>query len=400
MNPTRRALTAVFASTFLQLVAGFMLLPWLLYRLDENGVAVTTAGALAAASWVGILAITPFVGRLVNRIGRQKTLLLACIMSTASVAGLLLTSALLWWFLLVLLESLSAGLRWVVGEAMVVDLAPNGQCGKGVGLYETMVGSTFFIGPMLLNWCGTSNPNVPWYALLMVGSALIMSLWTGSPSQARDSSQNAVEVVGLPQAFRRHSALAVIAFVGGFFEGGVSTALPIYGLSLGFNAEVSTWLVAASGVASAVVMLPAGLLVDRMSRHHLHQSAANAHHARRRMMLGCTIFTIGLTLLMPWLGAQPPVALLVAFAWGGAGGCLYTLAVIDMGERESGTALFEATAVLVLAYTLGAIAGPLAGAAAMQAWERIGFPLLLVAVSILGWWPLRQSTHRPIDVKM
>ena len=396
MKPTRRALVAVFASTFLQLVAGFMLLPWLLYRLDERGVSVTTTGALAAASWLGILLITPFAGRLVKRIGRQQALTLACLMSTASVAGLLLTQSLFWWFALVLLESLSAGLRWVVGEAMVVDLAPSGQCGKGVGLYETMVGSTFFIGPLLLNWCGTDNPRVPLYALLMVVLALITSLWTGSSTRAQQTKQDTVDAINLQQAFRRHSSLALIAFVGGFFEGGVSTALPIYGLSLGFSAEVSTWLVAASGVASAVVMLPAGILVDRLSRQNQQAGAAHAHRTRRQLMRGCTVLTIGLTLLMPWLGALPPVALLVAFAWGGAGGCLYTLTIIDIGERESGPALFEATAVLVLAYTVGAIAGPLAGAAAMEGWERLGFPLLLVGVSMLGWWPLHRSTRRPL----
>ena len=396
MKPTRRALVAVFASTFLQLVAGFMLLPWLLYRLDERGVSVTTTGALAAASWVGILLITPFAGRLVKRIGRQQALTLACLMSTASVAGLLLTQSLFWWFALVLLESLSAGLRWVVGEAMVVDLAPSGQCGKGVGLYETMVGSTFFIGPLLLNWCGTDNPRVPLYALLMVVLALITSLWTGSSTRAQQTKQDTVDAINLQQAFRRHSSLALIAFVGGFFEGGVSTALPIYGLSLGFSAEVSTWLVAASGVASAVVMLPAGILVDRLSRQNQQAGAAHAHRTRRQLMRGCTVLTIGLTLLMPWLGALPPVALLVAFAWGGAGGCLYTLTIIDIGERESGPALFEATAVLVLAYTVGAIAGPLAGAAAMEGWERLGFPLLLVGVSMLAWWPLHRSTRRPL----
>jgi MFS family permease len=396
MKPTRRALVAVFASTFLQLVAGFMLLPWLLYRLDERGVSVTTSGTLAAASWVGILVITPFAGRLVKRVGRQQALTLACLMSTASVAGLLLTQSLFWWFALVLLESLSAGLRWVVGEAMVVDLAPSGQCGKGVGLYETMVGSTFFIGPLLLNWCGTDNPRVPLYALLMVVLALITTLWTGSSTRAQQTKQDTVDAISLQQAFRRHSSLALIAFVGGFFEGGVSTALPIYGLSLGFSAEVSTWLVAASGVASAVVMLPAGILVDRLSRQNQQAGAAHAHHTRRQLMRGCTVLTIGLTLLMPWLGALPPVALLVAFAWGGAGGCLYTLTIIDIGERESGPALFEATAVLVLAYTVGAIAGPLAGAAAMEGWERLGFPLLLVGVSMLGWWPLHRSTRRPL----
>lgn len=391
MKPTRRALIAIFSSTFLQLVAGFMLLPWLLYRLSENGVSVAISGALAASSWIGILLITPVAGRLVERVGRQQALWLAALMSTVSVAGILLTSRLEWWFALVLLESVSAGLRWVVGEALVVEFAPNGQCGRCVGLYETMVGSTFFIGPVLLNLLGTANIAVPWVALAMTGTALGLTHCMGSLPAARPLQTHAVTLSGLPNAFRRNAALVVIAFVGGFFEGGVSTALPIYGLTLGFDMALSTWLVAASGLASAVVMLPAGLLVDHMSLQRRRSGNAKAQSARVVLMRWCTALVMALTLVMPWLSGLPWMAVVVAFAWGGAGGCLYTLTVIDIGEREAGTALFEATAVMVLAYTAGAVAGPLMGAAAMQWWSLLGFPALLLAVSAIGWWALTHA---------
>lgn len=185
-----------------------------------------------------------------------------------------------------------------------------------------------------------------------------------------------------------------MAFVGGFFEGGVSTVLPLYGLSLGFDAQLSTWLVAASGLASAVVMLPAGLLVDRMARQRQCLGAADTGSARVDLMRWCAAVTMAMTAVMPWLANLPVVAVAVAFFWGGAGGCLYTLTVIDIGERETGTRLFEATSVLVLAYTLGAIVGPLVGAAAMQWWNQLGFPLLLLTVSSLGWWTLTLAKRK------
>ena len=393
MKPTRMALITIFGSTFLQLVAGFMLLPWLLYRLSENGVSVAVSGALAASSWIGILLITPLASRLVKRVGRQQALRLASLLSTVSVAGILLTSRLEWWFALVLLESISAGLRWVVGEALVVELAPTGQCGRCVGLYETMVGSTFFMGPVLLNLLGTSSVAVPWVALIMTGTALCLTHCLGSvPGSSQAITPHDVALSGLPNAVRRNAALVVIAFVGGFFEGGVSTVLPIYGLSLGFDATLSTWLVAASGLASAVVMLPAGLLVDHMSLQRKRSGNEKAPSARVVLMRWCTALVMGLTLVMPWLSGLPWLAVVVAFVWGGAGGCLYTLTVIDIGERESGAALFETTAVMVLAYTVGAVVGPLLGATAMQWWSLLGFPALLLAVSATGWWALTHAS--------
>jgi MFS family permease len=391
MKQSRVPLFAIFSSTFLQLAAGFMLMPWLLYRLNEQGVSVAVSGALAASSWIGILLIAPVAGRWVQRVGRQRSLWIASLMSTVATAGILVTPQLEWWFALVLLESFSAGLRWVVGEALVVELAPSGQCGRCVGLYETLVGSTFFVGPVLLNLLGTDSPAVPWGALLLNGSALGLTLWLGNVPAAHPLEPHATTLRGLPKALQRNSALVVIAFVGGFFEGGVSTVLPIYGLSLGYNTEMSTWMVASSGLASAAVMLPAGLLVDHMGRQRKRSVHHAAYSARIVLMRWCSAVVVALTMLMPWLSSLPWMAVAVAFAWGGAGGCLYTLSVIDMGERETGGALLDATALLVLAYTLGAIVGPLVGAAAMQWWSQLGFPALLLAVSAIGCAALARS---------
>lgn len=58
--------------------------------------------------------------------------------------------------------------------------------------------------------------------------------------------------------------------------------------------------------------------------------------------------------------------------------------MIDIGTREQGIRLVSGTAVLVMAYTLGGMIAPAAGAAALQASAHIGFPLLLSVVAALG----------------
>jgi hypothetical protein len=87
----------------------------------------------------------------------------------------------------------------------------------------------------------------------------------------------------------------------------------------------------------------------------------------------------------PWLAAA------VAFVWGGAGGSLYTLAMIDIGSREEGITLVNSTAVLVLSYTLGGVLAPALGAAMLDWAPVIGFPALLLAVAGPGWWMLRRE---------
>jgi hypothetical protein len=80
----------------------------------------------------------------------------------------------------------------------------------------------------------------------------------------------------------------------------------------------------------------------------------------------------------------------VAFVWGGAGGSLYTLVMIDIGSRETGNTLVNSTAVLVMSYTLGGVLAPALGAAALQWSPTVGFPALLLIVAGAGYALLRR----------
>lgn len=65
--------------------------------------------------------------------------------------------------------------------------------------------------------------------------------------------------------------------------------------------------------------------------------------------------------------------------------------MIDIGSREEGITLVNSTAVLVLAYTLGGVLAPALGAALLDRSPVFGFPALLIAVALPGWWLLRRA---------
>jgi hypothetical protein len=100
-------------------------------------------------------------------------------------------------------------------------------------------------------------------------------------------------------------------------------------------------------------------------------------------MRSCAAITLLASAALPWIAQSPWLAWPVAFAWGGAGGCLYTLAMIDIGARERGIRLVNHTAVLVMAYTLGGVLAPSLGGAALQWAPTHGFALLLLGVAAL-----------------
>ena len=388
----RLGLWAIFGSTFFELVGYFMLLPLLLLRLKGADVSTTLAGLFAASGWVGVFVITPFASAITQRLGRRPTLWLAAAVPVVSTTGFLFTDWLPAWFVLDFIAGAASGLRWVLAEAVVAEFAPPQQRGRMVGLFETMVGTTFVIGPALLAWVGPQNPVALWLVLGSLAIGLVWSLLIPPLPTAADAHCASVGLHGVWHALRAHPLIMTVGFVGGFFESGLTSILPLYGLSLGLGVTAATLLVSASGLGSALMMLPAGLLADRMSAHP-RRRFGDAHAVRLRLLHGCAAITLLATLVIPFVAQTPWLAAPVAFLWGGAGGCLYTLAMIDIGSREEGITLVNSTAVLVLSYTLGGVLAPALGAAMLDWAPVLGFPALLLAVAGPGWWLLRRA-HR------
>ncbi len=385
----RLGLTAVFGATFFELVGYFMLTPLLLLRLKDGGVSTALAGVFAASGWLGILLMVPFASAVTQRLGRRPTLWLSALIPTVATIGFALSDALPLWFALKIAAGMASGLRWVLAEALVAEFAPPAQRGRYVGLFETLVGITFVLGPLVLAWVGPQSEAAVWAAFGFMAVGLGWSLLTPRVPPAADAHEARVGLRGVWHALAAHPLIMTVGFVGGFFESGLTSILPLYGLALGLGAVAAALLVSASGLGSALMMLPAGVLADRMA-HHPQARWGDARSTRLTLMRVCAAITLGGTLLIPFVAGTPWLAAPVAFVWGGAGGCLYTLAMIDIGSREQGITLVNSTAVLVMSYTLGGVLAPALGGAALQWSPTLGFPALLVGVAALGVWLLRR----------
>lgn len=392
----RLGLLAIFGSTFFELVGYFMLTPLLLLRLKAGGESTALAGLFAASGWLGIFFMTPFASAITQRLGRRPTLWLAALIPVIATAGFAFTPLLWLWFVFKIAAGMASGLRWVLAEAIVAEFSPPGQRGRYVGIFETMVGVTFVVGPLMLAWIGAENDAALWTALGFMAIGLVWSLLIPRLPDAADAHSAQVGLSGVWHALLAHPLIMAVGFVGGFFESGLTSILPLYGLALGLGATAAALLVSASGLGSALMMLPAGMLADRLA-HHPQRRWGDGRAARLVIMRVCALITLLATLVIPFVAGTPWLAAPVAFLWGGAGGCLYTLAMIDIGSREEGITLVNSTAVLVLSYTLGGVLAPALGAAALQWAPTLGFPALLLSVAGLGWWLLRRATSSPSE---
>lgn len=114
LSPPRHAtlgLTAIFGSTFFELVAHFMLMPLLLLRMKGADVSSTLAGLFSAAGWLGIFAMTPFASAIAHRLGQRVAMWLAAGVLTAVAVAYAFTDQVAWWFALNLVSGLAMALR-------------------------------------------------------------------------------------------------------------------------------------------------------------------------------------------------------------------------------------------------------------------------------------------------
>jgi len=369
-------LVAVFGSTFFELCGIFMLSPLLLLMLKDSQVSTSVAGLFAATTWAGVFLITPFASQLTRRIGRRPSMWLASTAPLVSALGFMATDVLWVWFALQLLAGVAGGLRWVLAEAFIAEFASPRHLGRTIGIYATLVGLTFVVGPTLLATLGTHNvTQALWWvvALLTVGLAWTALIPKLPPDH--DHHNASVGLVGLWKALLAHPVIMLAGFMGGFFELGLASILPLYGLALGMSANAATLLVSVSGAGGTLMALPAGMLADRFT---------NPARGRRILM---TVFA-GLILLStlpgPWVAGNAWLVWPVVAVWGAAGGALYTLAMVDIGARDKGLTLVNSTAVLVLTYTLGGLVAS-AGAGALIEWSAaLGFPVLLIVLAAVG----------------
>jgi MFS family permease len=394
----QRGLVSIFGSTFFELVGYFMLTPWLLLRLADKDTPTALAGLFAACGWLGVFCMTPFASAVTQRLGRRPTLWLAAAVPVVGGVVFGLTDWLLLWFLLKLVMGMATGLRWVLAEAVVAEFSPPGQRGRYVGIFETMVGATFVIGPLLLAWIGPASIEALWVAVGFLALGLVWSCLIPRLPAAHDTGSATVGLRGVWHALLAHPVIMLAGFVGGFFESGITSILPLYGLALGLGAAAAALLVSASGLGSALMMLPAGMLADRLGRPdrdgRFHRFWRHPAQTRLQLMRVFAALTLLITALVPWIAAHPGLAWPVVFLWGGVGGSLYTLAMIDIGSRETGITLVNSTAVLVMSYTAGGVLAPALGAAALQWAPVYGFPALLIVIASLGLWRLvRARVH-------
>jgi Na+/melibiose symporter-like transporter len=267
---------------------------------------------------------------------------------------------------------------YMVAESWMNGAATNATRGALLSIYMVVQYGAMGAGQFLLNVADPASFVLYGFASILFSLALV-PLTLARSSASAEVARSALSFVAL----YRISPLGIVgSFGSGVLAGAVFATASVYATALGMPISDVAIFVSAGILGGLVMQWPLGRLSDFFDR---------------RTVLTASIFAVAVLgavlAFVPGLGFWPLVIL--AGAYGGIAVTLYSIAVAHANDHIDAGDLVAASAGLLLAYSLGAVIGPIAATTAMDVVGLWGFYGVGVLVALLiGAFALWRMTRR------
>ena len=165
-------------------------------------------------------------------------------------------------------------------------------------------------------------------------------------------------------------AIMMCAVVFGAIEQTMIYFLPVYDTRLGHTEHAARILLLIAAVGNALFQLPMGMLADKVNRNRL------------------TIFLMSIAfigpVLMAGVGANFAALAVLAFFYIGLTTALYTVGLVQLGERFKGPDLSAANAGFIVAYGIGSLIIPPIAGKLMDIFNPYGFMWTMAGLGLAG----------------
>lgn len=376
VTPQTRTLAAAISAVAVFGLSIGQSAPLLSLLLEARGTDPFITGLNSASAFIGVIAgplLTPFW---VRRFGIRNFLLASYAIDIALFLALNALPDLAAWFILRALLGLVGSGLFTASEAWINLAAPEGSRGRILGIYAAALSAGFGLGPLLLTITGIHG----WAPFLAnaacVALAMIPLLLAGNSTHdlGRGRAANPLSF------FSRAPLIITVVALFGLFESCLFTFLPIWGVRRGLTVPEAAALVSAIYLGAVVLQIPIGWLSDRAPRRKALRICALAGLA------GAIILTA-----LP-LPLAPLYCLLLL--WGGAASAIYPVALGMAADRFGRTEMVPANAAIIMAYGLGALAGPGLGGLAMDLWNPRGLTALFITLFVVLIFTTRSAQAR------
>lgn len=334
--------------------------------LKARGVNPATIGLNAAMTSAGLLCSAFSTPPLVRRMGAVPVAALAVAVVFLALGLMGLISSVEVWFPARFALGAAVGAFYMTNRTWLNAFAGTASRGRVTGLYATVLGGGFALGPFLLAAVGTQG----WRPFLvgMVPAAVILvaiGLYGGAlPSIAVQARGRALLV-----NFTLRAPMLVIA-TGMFalFDQATLALLPTYAAAYGIREQAVAFDLGVLHIGDVALQLAIGWLCDRLGP--------------RTVLAGCAAATALGAILLPLVIQHPLTLWALLFVWGAAAYGLTTASLVELGRTFSDEWVLGGSAAFVMAGGVGGLIGPPIAGGVMALLGTTGLPVFLATAFI------------------
>lgn len=357
-------MAAIIATVSVFAIAQGLSYPLFTFIMTEQGWSPAAIGFSAAMTPLGLIISAPFVPWIAGKVGAGRLAVVCALVAAALFLAVGLLKNGIAWFPLRFLIGMAIDPLYVLSEVWLISLSPPARRGRILGVYTAVIAAGFAAGPVSLMLVGSQG----WLPFAIgiaafLGCALLLFLTLHKLPPIEDD-RNRVSV----GRFWYHAPtllLAVIITAG--FEQIVLALLPVYGAGFGLGERVLAAMLTVMIAGNVALQIPLGLMAE--------------NYTTRSIMIACAMTCAIVVLVLP--SAMQNMAIWpLLFVLGAASYGIYTMALIELGNRFTGSLLVTGNAAFALMWGVGGIAGPSGAGAVMELLGNAALPWFLVCLPV------------------
>jgi len=357
------AMAGVIATVTVFAVAQGLTYPLLSFILERQETTSGLIGLSAAMTPLGFIASAPFIPALSRRLGGARLAILCSILAALTLIAIGLMQNVWVWMPLRFLLGVFANPLYVISETWLITITPAPRRGRIMGLYSSIVSAGFAIGPLSLGFTGTEGwpPFMIGIAAFLACGFIVVAVAPRVPKMPREG-----EATSLGGFLVLAPLLMFAVFTAAAFEQILLSLFAVYGAALGSAVGRIAALITCFIAGNAVMQILLGRVAERLGS--------------TRTMSFCVLACLAGSLLLPLVFNAWLIWPLV-FVWGGVSFGIYTMSLIQLGERFTGQALIAGNAAFAFTWGIGGMVGSPAAGLAMQLIGHQGLPMSLGLLS-------------------
>ncbi|MBZ4224005.1 MFS transporter [Bacillus wiedmannii] len=345
-----------------------MLLPAIAMIFEQEGVSSSINGIHATALYIGILVISPFLEKPMQKFGMKPIIVIGGFLVIISLFFFTQTFSFWVWFILRFLVGVGDHMLHVGTQTWITTTSDPSKIGRQVSIYGVFFGIGFAVGPYLASTVqyGLATPFIISTILCLIGWLLLLPTKNAFPAQ----DEREVESESSISRYKQVVGLGWIALLGplayGVLEAMLNSNLPVYALRKGWSVSDVSFLLPAFAVGGIITQIPLGILSDK--------------YGRDRILTWTFSVSTGIFLLAAVFDQYYWIVFACMLLAGMVIGSCFSLGLGFMTDLLPRHLLPAGNILSGIAFSLGSIMGPVLGGVFI---EKIQYTSFFIAVMII-----------------